>query len=167
VFSKLLLSESEFVKSRLSASGTWTFANGTTFASSARIGVLNTYGSTETVPISERFFAGGQSTIRGFPLDEVGPQEDGRPVGGEAAFVLNQEFRFPVWGRFGGVLFYDAGNVYRQLSDFDPTDLRHVVGAGVRFNAPFGPLRLEYGWKLDRKDGESPGQLHVAVGAVF
>jgi outer membrane protein insertion porin family len=167
LFAKYLFSDSEFVKSRLSASGTWTFRNGTSLATSIRVGVLNTYGSTESVPISERFFAGGQSTIRGFELDGVGPQEDGRPVGGEASLILNQEFRFPVWGRLGGVLFYDAGNVYRELGDFDPSDLRHVLGTGIRFNAPFGPLRLEYGVKLDREAGESPGEWHFAIGAVF
>ena len=65
------------------------------------------------------------------------------------------------------MLFYDAGNVYRELSDFDLSDIRHVAGAGVRFNAPFGPIRLEYGWKLDREPDESRGELHFAIGAVF
>jgi outer membrane protein insertion porin family len=167
IFNELLLSESDFVKSRVAASGTWSFGNGSSLATSVRVGVLNSYGSTTSVPISERFFAGGQSTIRGFKLDEVGPQDDGRPTGGEASLILNQEFRFPVWGHFGGVLFYDAGNVYSDLSGFDPTDLRHVLGAGVRFNAPFGPVRLEYGWKLDREAEESSGELHFAIGAVF
>ena len=66
-----------------------------------------------------------------------------RNAGREALFLLNQEFRFPVWRSLKGVLFYDAGNVYVEVSDFDPTDLRHVLGAGLRLETPIGPVRLE------------------------
>ena len=133
-----------------------------------RLGLANTYGSTALIPISERFFAGGQFTIRGFQLDEVGPKRpNGRPLGGEARLILNQELRFPLWGRFKGELFYDAGNVYFRVEDFDPLDLRHVMGIGIRFDAPFGPVRAEYGWKLDRRADETPGEFHFAIGTVF
>jgi outer membrane protein insertion porin family len=168
-FSKVLFSDSNFIKGNAFGNATLTFGNRATFATSVRISLGSPYGETAEIPISERFFAGGQSTIRGFGLDEVGPKnpETGRPLGGEARLILNQEFRFPLWGRFRGVLFYDAGNVYRKLSDLDPFDLRHVLGIGARFNAPFGPVRAEYGWKMDRERGESAGEFHFAIGAVF
>jgi outer membrane protein insertion porin family len=166
-FSQLFFSEGNFVKGTASANYTHTFSNRTTFSTSIRVSLGSPYGTTPDIPISERYFAGGQSTIRGFKLDEVGPKEDGLPTGGEGRLILNQEFRFPVWKRFRGVLFYDAGNVYRRIDDFDPFDVRNVLGLGVRFDAPFGPIRAEYGWKMGRREGETPGEFHFAIGAVF
>jgi outer membrane protein insertion porin family len=75
--------------------------------------------------------------------------------------------RFPIAGAFHGVAFYDAGNVYRTLPDFDPFDLRHVLGAGIRLETPIGPLRAEYGWKLDRETGEEPGKFFFSIGNAF
>jgi outer membrane protein insertion porin family len=119
------------------------------------------------VPLSERFFAGGDSTLRGFPRDGVDPVGAEGVVGGEAMLLLNQEFRFPIWSSLKGVLFYDAGNLYGELADFDPANLRHVLGVGVRYETPIGPLRFEYGRKLDREEGESSGELFFAIGAAF
>lgn len=167
LFNESLLSDSDFWKVRVSGSGVHTFRNGLSFATSARLSLAETYGDTRRIPISERYFAGGHSTLRGFPRDEVGPLEDGRPVGGEVMLLLNQELRFPIWGSLKGVVFYDAGNIYEELEEFDPSDLRHVLGTGARFDTPFGPLRVEYGWKLDRESGESGGEFHLAIGASF
>jgi outer membrane protein assembly factor BamA len=82
-------------------------------------------------------------------------------------FLVNQEWRVPVWKSLKGVLFYDAGNVYPTASDIDPLDLRHVLGAGLRLDTPIGPIRLEYGYKLDRREGESAGEFFVAIGNPF
>jgi outer membrane protein insertion porin family len=89
------------------------------------------------------------------------------PVGGEAMFILNQEYRIPIWGRLKGVLFYDAGNVYLEIEDLREFDIRHVLGAGLRVESPIGPLRFEYGRKLDREEGESRGEFFVAIGTAF
>jgi len=120
------------------------------------------------VPISERFFAGGSNSLRGFARDGVGPKTPaGNPTGGEALFLINAEFRFPIWRQFQGVLFYDVGNVYTKVSDMSLTDLRHVLGAGVRLVTPIGPFRLEYGRKLDREEGESEGEFYLSIGYPF
>ena len=66
-----------------------------------------------------------------------------------------------------GVLFYDAGNIYPDALDLDPFDLRHVLGTGLRLETPIGPIRLEYGHKLDREEGESSGELFLAIGLVL
>jgi outer membrane protein assembly complex protein YaeT len=167
LFSQPLLSEASFVKS--AASFTWvrTFGNGSSVATGARLGWAKPFGSTELVPLPERFFAGGVSTIRGFPRDGVEPVGEVDLVGGEVILLLNQEYRFPLWRTLKGVVFYDAGNLYEKSSDFDPLDLRHVLGAGLRLEMPIGPLRLEYGRKLDRENGESAGELYFAIGAAF
>jgi outer membrane protein assembly factor BamA len=124
------------------------------FARSIRIGILEPYKDTvslnfpaesgtplpQLIPLPERLFAGGGTSLRGFALNQAGPRDSitGFPVGGQAMLVLNQEFRFPmhlpfIGSRLGGTLFYDGGNVYSQLSRitlrwsspkpvFDPTD---------------------------------------------
>jgi outer membrane protein insertion porin family len=127
-----------------------------------RAGVALPFGDTDSIPISESYFAGGDSTLRGFPRDGVGPS-----TGGEALFLVNQEYRFPIWDGVVGVVFYDTGNVYADSADIDLTDLRHVLGAGVRYETPIGPLRLEYGRKLDREPGESLGELFFTIGSAF
>lgn len=167
LFTKPLLSQATFSKTVAQAAWYRTFANEQALASSLRLGVANPFNATTRVPLSERFFAGGDSTLRGFERDEVGPKEDGLPVGGEALFLFNQEYRFPIWRRLRGVVFYDAGNVFGRLEDLDPTDLRHVLGAGLRVETPIGPLRLEYGAKLDREPDESKGEFFVSIGAAF
>ncbi len=167
LFSQPLLSEASFVKTAASLSWVHTFGNGTSFATGARLGWASPYGSTDHVPLPERFFAGGASTLRGFPRDGVEPVGEGDLVGGEVVLLLNQEYRFPLWKTLKGVVFYDAGNLYGTSSDFDPFDLRHVLGAGLRLEMPIGPLRLEYGRKLDRENGESSGELYFSIGAAF
>jgi len=119
------------------------------------------------VPPSERFFAGGDTTVRGFARDRLGAECNGDPLGGEGLFILNEELRFPIVHSLGGVLFYDAGNVYRTLGDYDLGHLRQVAGAGLRFATPIGPFRLEYGALLDRKEGEPRGALFFSIGQAF
>ncbi len=107
------------------------------FARSIRFGILSPYRDTvslsfpapttpplpKVIPLPERFFAGGGTSLRGFALNQAGPRDSitGFPVGGQATLVLNQEFRFPMRLPFigtslGGAFFYDGGNVYSRLS---------------------------------------------------
>lgn len=137
------------------------------YATGVRTGLANGLGGQSIVP-SERFFAGGGTTIRGFAQDGVGPTDFfGDPEGGEAVFVLNNEARFPVVSIFEGVGFLDVGNVYEEWTDLDPTSLRTTAGVGLRVRTPFFLLRLDYGWKLDRKEGEKPGAFFFSIGQAF
>ena len=107
------------------------------FARSIRIGVLDPYGDTVSltfpapteqpppriIPLPERFYAGGGTSLRGFALNQAGPRDSvtGFPVGGQALLILNQELRFPlhlpyIGNKLGGTIFYDAGNVYSKVS---------------------------------------------------
>ncbi len=175
LFAPDLLSDDSFLK--IFAQGSWTRSfgrdKGCSFVSALRIGLARPFGGTGAVPLSERFFAGGDSTLRGFERDGVGPRDvdpvtgASRPSGGEGLLLVNEEFRFPILWRLKGVVFYDAGNVYRNLADADPFDLRHAAGVGLRLETPIGPLRLEYGRKLDREPGESDSELFFAIGSAF
>ena len=88
------------------------------------------------LPASERFFAGGDTTVRGFALDRLGTPEvidaDGFPVGGNGVIILNAELRVPVMRFLGVVGFVDSGNVFKQTTDIDLGRLRATTGFGVR-----------------------------------
>jgi outer membrane protein assembly complex protein YaeT len=121
------------------------------------------------LPITERFFAGGANTLRGFALDEASPKnrETGEPVGGNVLMLLNLELRFPIANRMGGVVFSDNGNVYRRLQVIRLLNWRYNAGIGLRYETPIGPVRVDYGIKLNRRPGESFGRLHVSLGHPF
>ena len=129
----------------------------------------------EDLPASERFFAGGDTTIRGFAVDSVGTPETitprGFPRGGNGLLILNAELRIPVWKDFGAALFTDGGNVFERVTDFDPAELRGSVGFGVRYRSPIGPVRVDLGFKMDRRliagELEKRTALHFSIGQAF
>jgi outer membrane protein insertion porin family len=137
------------------------------FAARGVVGYSHGWGG-EEVPIFERFFLGGGSTLRGQGTREVGPKdENGAVIGGTSEILASVELLIPVFPRFRLVFFFDVGNAYGFGDDFDPTDVRMGAGAGFRFFSPLGPLRLEVGYNLDREAGEDSYQIHFAVGSPF
>lgn len=145
---------------------------GVVLAGSARLGLARAFGSSSQLPLPERFFAGGSSLMRGFKTDEVGPgrfSTDGMfvPEGGNALIVMALETRIDVTRSWGVQLFAETGNVFSKVSQIRMGSLREVAGAGLSYRSPFGPLRLDWGFKLDRRAGESPHQLHLGVGYAF
>jgi outer membrane protein insertion porin family len=130
-------------------------------------GIVQGWGGKE-VPIFERFFLGGATTLRGQRTRSVAPKDaQGFVIGGDKELVGSTELLIPIFPRFRVALFFDAGNAYGFGTDFDPANLRLTVGAGFRFYSPLGPLRLDYGYNLDRKPGESSGQINFTVGSPF
>ncbi len=128
----------------------------------------------EDLPASERFFAGGDTTIRGYATDSVGAPNTitprGFPTGGNAVLLLNGELRIPVWRDIGAVLFVDGGNVFRRVTEFDIGELEGSVGFGVRYRSPIGPIRFDAGFKLDRSGlgpDVKPYALHFSLGQAF
>ncbi|RPI48986.1 MAG: FtsQ-type POTRA domain-containing protein, partial [Acidobacteria bacterium] len=130
----------------------------------------------EDIPASERFYAGGDTTVRGFTLDRLGTpdtiDQDGFPRGGHGLVVLNAELRIPVRGGLGAVAFVDGGNVFSTVDEIDFSELRGAVGFGLRYRSPVGPIRVDLGFKLDRRtlaNGqlERPTALHISLGQAF
>ena len=121
------------------------------------------------LPLTERFFAGGANTLRGFGLDEASPRNaDGNPVGGNILMLLNFELRFPITKKLGGVVFSDNGNVYRRIQFIRLLNWRYNAGFGFRYETPIGPVRVDYGIKLNRRRPDEPkGRLHVSLGHPF
>jgi outer membrane protein insertion porin family len=136
------------------------------------------------VPYQDRFFLGGATTLRGYRRDEVGPLgTDGFTRGGTVLVLANAELRFPIFWRFQGGLFLDAGNIWADPadlkarrfigafgSDFSPLDLRYSLGVGLRAVTPVGPLRLDYGRKIGTGVGSAYARawdVHVSLGHAF
>jgi outer membrane protein assembly factor BamA len=136
------------------------------FASGVRVGLSRGFGG--RVPETERFYAGGSTSMRGFEQNALGPIGfDGVPTGGEGLFVLNNEIRFPLVGIVDGVTFLDIGNVYDRLSDFDLSELRKAGGFGLRLRTPWFLIRGDYGIVLDQREGEPRSRFYFSIGQAF
>jgi outer membrane protein insertion porin family len=127
------------------------------------------------LPISERFFSGGATNLRGFKFETAGPQiivepalgspdrcdTPGRPEdrpcilptlvpsGGDALAVFNFEMRYPLTSRLRLVPFYDLGNVFRRARDINFGSMTNTFGLGLRINTPLGPVGVDYGYLID------------------
>ena len=116
------------------------------------------------VPIYERYFLGGINSLRG--LRSVGPTDPatGEVIGGLTMLNFNADYVFPLIKNAGmkGVLFFDTGNSWE--SGYHINDMRRTTGVGVRWYSPIGPLRLEWGYVLDKKESESPSRWEFTIG---
>ena len=137
----------------------------------------------QDLPQSERFYAGGDTTHRGFALDTLGVRHvpaldsdtldsDGFPLGGNGEVIFNGELRVPVRGGLGLVGFVDSGNVFKRVADIDLGELRTAVGFGLRYQSPVGPIRIDLGFKVHRQEivpGRREGlkALHISLGQAF
>ncbi len=123
------------------------------------------------VPIYERFFLGGINSIRAFGWGDVGPKdpETGDEIGGIKFGLFNLELLFPILEKMGmrGVFFFDAGNAFDKGEDFSISDFRTAAGAGIRWNSPMGPLRIEWAYNLDPEPGEDSSKWQFSMGAFF
>jgi outer membrane protein insertion porin family len=128
------------------------------------------------LPASERFFAGGDTTVRGFALDRLGTAEtldpQGFPQGGNGMAVFNLEARAPYWKNLQFVWFADAGNVFSRASEIRLDELRLTSGVGFRYRSPIGPLRVDWGFKLNTRlllsgARERGNVFHISLGQAF
>jgi outer membrane protein assembly complex protein YaeT len=138
------------------------------WASNYRIGLADAFDQV-LAPNSRRFFAGGANSVRGFERDKVGPYIPflELPLGGEALFVMNQELRFPLYKWLEGVAFFDVGNVYENLGDINPLDVRTGAGFGLRLHLPAIFLRLDYGINLAPREYEKKTVIYFSIGQAF
>lgn len=132
----------------------------------ARAGVIEGTGG-NGIPIDERFFNGGGTSVRSFGERELGPKDRGNPIGGEYFSVFNAEYTFPIYGELQLAVFADAGNLVAGASDAGFTDMRYAVGLGLRYQLPIGPLRIDYGVNPSPKNDEAFGAFHFSFGFAF
>jgi len=139
----------------------------------ARAGIVHSLDNTgpdepTTLPIDERFFNGGGTTVRSFGERTLGPLDrHGHPLGGEFYTIFNVEYTFPIYGELQGALFADAGNLLPTSEEPGLDEMRYALGGGLRYNLPIGPIRLDYGWNPDRHRDEDFGAFHFSFGFAF
>jgi outer membrane protein assembly factor BamA len=148
------------------------------FAANVRLGMAEGFSNEGQLPPSERFFAGGDTTVRGFALDQLGVRhtplqandtidQEGFALGGNGLVIFNVELRTPVFGGVSVVPFLDVGNVFANISNIDLTELRSTPGLGLRYKSPFGPLRFDVGFKINRQPGEPLTAFFISFGQAF
>jgi len=124
----------------------------------------------KSLPLYENFYVGGIYTVRGLGWGIAGPKDPGtgEAIGGTKQLVLNAEYIFPIIQdlKIKGVVFFDAGRAYGSNETFG-SDLRYTAGGGVRWISPFGPIRIEYGVNIAKRDGEAGGKIEFAFGQAF
>lgn len=134
---------------------------------------------TDSVALYDRYFLGGINTLRGFDLNTVGPQilvprtatggDESFTYGGNKMVMFNVELQIPVYtpAGFQAVAFFDTGNAYAENENIDITRMRMNYGFGFRWQSPFGPLRFEWGFPINKKSGESSTVFNFTIGQSF
>ena len=162
-------SKAEFYKFEISARKYMAVGKKTVLAILVRMGIAESYGISDEVIISKRFLLGGQNSVRGYALDELGPIDaQGDPIGGDRMLNFNLELRYPVYRSIKGVIFADSGALGLDVEPFDDSTLRVAGGAGLRWSSPIGPLSLDYGYKVNpATDDEDRWRVHFSIGHAF
>jgi outer membrane protein insertion porin family len=136
----------------------------TLLAVGARIGYINSVQGQNSVPIDERFFNGGATTVRSFYERKLGPKDArNHPLGGLARSVFNVEYDVPIFGDLLGAAFVDYGGLGNAPFD----DMRLGIGGGIRYNLPIGPLRVDYAINPSPAKFESDGVWSLSFGFAF
>lgn len=138
----------------------------TVLAGRVRVGSI-LGGQELTVPSDRLFYSGGGGSVRGYEYQGVAPRlPDNTPRGGLSLFEVSAEVRRDVFRNFQGVVFVDAGSVgFDQAPDF--SHMRYGAGFGVRYKLPFGPIRADLAFPLDKRDGDADFQVYVSIGQAF
>lgn len=159
----------DYLRTRLAAAWFAALDERTVLGLSARLGAIWPVSDTDGIPLQERFFNGGQDTVRSFREDGLGPKDKfGNPLGGEAFSAASVELRRTLRGPLEGALFVDVGNVSEEAQDWLAFDgLSWGLGGGLRWLLPVGPLRLDAAWNPDPRDDEDTYVVHLSVGMAF
>ncbi len=146
------------------------------FSLRTREGVVNPYGSSDFVPISDRFFVGGSNTVRGYEQYDIGPRKlrylffsnETDATGGELRLVTNLELSYRLTKQLRFYSFIDGGSVWETPSDFDIGDYRYGAGIGFGVEIPrMGPIRIDYGIPINPDKEQGSGRLHMSTGLRF
>ena len=167
------LADNEFVKVEAGTKWFRRLFEKAIFEVGGRVQLAHPFGSNDYLPLQERFFVGGQNSVRGFEYGGIGRGDvvarriflggrglyedvDEFTVGGEAAVVGSIELRYPLWDFLYGAIFMDTGASYPEIGDFDPSDLRASIGTGIRANLPIGAVaRIDFAYPFLEEEHDS------------
>jgi outer membrane protein insertion porin family len=146
---------------------------GITFSFKGRLGYGEAYGDTTDLPFFTKYTAGGVRTVRGYDYNSLGPRDSKDQVfGGNFQVITNSEFLLPV-DALGGAesfrlgLYFDAGNVFADSSDYDSAELRTSAGISAKWFTLIGPIELSYAVPLNDKPGDETKNFQFSLGAPF
>jgi translocation and assembly module TamA len=146
------------------------------FATRVRAGTIDPATGDADVPLLKRFFLGGSNEMRGWGTYELSSlSASGEPVGGKSVLTATAEARFPILKRLRGAVFVEAGNVWQDPWTLRLGDLRYDIGPGLRFDSPFGLVRVDFGYQLRPLDGlridgapqKSRWRVNFGIGEAF
>jgi outer membrane protein insertion porin family len=138
------------------------------FAHHARFASAWTASNTDQIPISQRFYLGGRSSVRGFRENQLGPRGDqGDIIGGDMLFLASSELQYLMYDLLSLHLFFDTGNVFLKSQSTGISDLRQGTGVGFRYRSPVGPIGFDVGTPIDERPGEPSVRVHFSVGSSF
>ncbi|MCZ7638568.1 MAG: BamA/TamA family outer membrane protein [Verrucomicrobia bacterium] len=126
------------------------------------------FGSADGVPFNKRFFPGGANSVRGYQQGEASPVDaHGNQLGAESALIGNVELEKALTRSWSVVAFLDTVGNAQDMADYPVDEVLSSAGAGLRWNTPVGPVRLEYGHNLNRRPTDPSGTLHLSIGFPF
>jgi outer membrane translocation and assembly module TamA len=140
----------------------------TILASRLKLGLGDAIGAEDGYPLFERFYAGGEKSVRGYGRRRLGPITDSNdPLGGLSLLEGSIELRRPIWRELGGALFVDFGQVAPRPFDVRIANLNFAAGFGLSYTTPVGPVRLDIGFPFQKPPKDRPWQIHFSIGAFF
>lgn len=140
----------------------------TVLATRLKIGLADTFGPHRDIPLSERFYSGGEGSVRGYGLRRIGPLSTSNdPLGGLSLVEGSVELRRPIWDKLSGAVFFDFGQVSTHSFDLPVDALRYGYGPSLAFATPVGLLRIDLGFPSRAPRGDSNWQLYFSIGQFF
>ncbi len=161
-FNKTVFSIAKFIEDTY-------FDSGLVFSSKLTLGIVEGYGNKD-VPIDERFFVGGDYTIRGYNYGMAGPVDPNTldPIGAKKQIILNFELNYKLHEMLYVGVFYDTGRGGDTLKELDPSNWLGGYGIGIRLVTPMLPIRIDWAWKTKTVPGDtSPSRIHFILGSFF
>jgi outer membrane protein assembly complex protein YaeT len=157
-----------FYKTIADAKKYWSIGWQTILSSRLRLSFADPLGAVKNLPISERLYAGGEKSVRGFGRRRLGPlSADDNPIGGLSMLEGSIDLRRRLWRQLGGAVFLDFGQVSTRRFHVPVSDLEFSAGFGLTYQTPVGPLRIDVGFPFNPPRGDRPFQVHFSVGAYF
>jgi translocation and assembly module TamA len=169
-FASLALTRTQFTIAEASLAGYQRAFEGDRVVLAARTRVGSIFGASRSdVPASQRFYAGGGGSVRGYKYQSIGPlNSKNDPLGGRSLIEVNAETRIKIIGPFGVVPFIDGGQVYDAVyPELATGDLQWAGGLGLRYYSPVGPIRLDVAFPINPRHNDDPFQFYISIGQAF
>lgn len=163
-----LASDADYEMVQFGASGHLPLVRGLVLHSSIQHGVIFSPDPSTDLPFSKRFLPGGENSVRGYQRGGASPYNSmGQQIGAETFLQWNVELEQFLTERWSVVAFLDGAGISPTLDDYPFDEVLWSVGGGLRWNTIIGPVRVEYGYNLNRRTFDPEGTLHIAIGFPF